>query len=53
MGNENIFCPLVEREISCVECMENTSLKSEAISEQYKAKKEWKEICNSCPYNKF
>lgn len=53
MANENVFCPLVDCEISCIECMENTSLKIEYISEQYKVKKDWKEICNNCPYNEL
>lgn len=51
--NSFIFCPLVEREIDIVDCMENRDTKEEVIPLEYKVKTNWKEICESCPYQDY
>lgn len=48
-----IFCPLVDKEIDVVDCMENRDTREEIIPEIYKAKTNWKEICDSCPYSNY
>ncbi len=45
-----IICPLVDREISCVDCMENCDVKDSSIPDEYKRKEDWKNICKACPY---
>lgn len=54
MENNNfILCPLVDREIDIVDCMENTMIRDECIPAEYKIKSDWKEICESCPYRDY
>lgn len=49
-NEEMVLCPLVDSEITPTDCMENRDLNENAIPEQYKAKPNWKEICNNCKY---
>lgn len=47
---ENPFCPLVERKIDCVDCMENRSIIISSIPARFKVKKNWETICENCRY---
>lgn len=49
---DRIICPLINIEISCVECMENQDTKEDFIPEIYKKLDNWKEVCKNCKYNK-
>ncbi len=51
--NDFIFCPLVDKKIDVVDCMENRDTKEEVIPAIYKVKTNWKEICDNCPYSKY
>ncbi len=54
MGNNNfIVCPLVDREIDIVDCMENRDIKEDSIPAEYKVKPNWKDICSTCPFSKY
>lgn len=53
MENDTIKCPLVDRVISIDDCMENREIKAEYIPEEYKKKKDWKEICQKCKYYNY
>lgn len=48
-----IFCPLVDKDIDIVDCMENRDIRDDVIPAEYRAKENWKDICAECPYNKF
>lgn len=51
--DDNIMCPLVERYIDPVDCMENRDIKDESIPAEYKQKEGWKEICRKCKYHNY
>ena len=53
MNDDKIFCPLVEKKIDIVDCMENCDIKDEYIPPEYKEKANWKEICSKCKYRKY
>ena len=49
-----VQCPLVDREISVDECVENVDVTDRFIAEQslpreFKTKSGWREICRACP----
>ena len=48
MPLDRVFCPLVDGEITKVDCMENRDIKDEYIPDEYKVKEDWKEICKNC-----
>lgn len=50
---EKIACPLIDRLISPVDCMENQALKEESIPPKFKKKENWKEICENCKYQEY
>ena len=48
-----VFCPLVDCVIDCMDCMENSDvvkgmLPEECLLDEYKQKKNWKDICKNC-----
>lgn len=47
---DEIFCPLVDKAITPIDCMENRGIKAEYIPEEYKQKKNWIDICQKCKY---
>lgn len=54
MENDSmILCPLVDRLIDAVDCMENRDIKDEFIPQEYKVKEDWKTICKNCPYHEY
>ena len=50
---DKITCPLVDKKISPVDCMENRAVKDEYIPAEYKQKEGWKDICRKCKYYNF
>lgn len=48
-----ILCPLVDRDITIDDCMENREIKEEYIPEEYKEKDDWKKICDKCIYSEY
>lgn len=54
MENDSmILCPLVDRLIDPVDCMENRDIKDVFVPQEYKAKEDWKTICKNCPYHEY
>ncbi len=53
MDRLTILCPLVEREIDAVDCMENRDTQESFIPEEFKKKNDWKELCKACQYNNY
>ncbi|MGN0585320.1 MAG: hypothetical protein ACI4JD_07685 [Ruminococcus sp.] len=49
-NDEKVLCPLIDKKISIVDCMENRETKDESIPEAYKQKTDWKNICRNCKY---
>ena len=47
---EEVKCPLVDDWIFPEDCMENQDVADEYIPEKYKKKKDWRKICNICPF---
>lgn len=57
-GEDGVKCPLIESEIKSSCCLENTMvvagfMDENTIRENFKAKENWKEICQTCKYFKF
>lgn len=46
------YCPLTEQNEDIVDCMENMDVKEEFIPARFKAKSNWKKICEDCPIHK-
>lgn len=48
-----VMCPLVERMIDDIDCIENQDCVNgllKSIPEEYTQKAHWKNICEQCPY---
>lgn len=57
-GTEYIMCPLVDQNISHVDCMENSDavdgiLKKETVPERFRQKADWEKICRKCQWHNF
>lgn len=50
INDEKVLCPLVDMQISVVECMENRETKEVFIPERFKEKADWKKVCQNCKY---
>lgn len=51
MKTDEIFCPLVEENITIDDCMENREIREASIPQKYKQKENWKDICKNCKYH--
>ena len=56
MGNEKIICPLIEKEVDIIECIENRDcadgiILESSMPEKYTIKDNWKDICKNCQYH--
>ena len=49
---DRIICPLVDKHIDIVDCMENRDTKIEFIPSEFKKKQNWEAICEQCKYHK-
>ncbi len=52
-----IMCPLVDKEIQDIDCVENSDIangmfKESNLPDIYKVKKNWREICQNCKNNR-
>ena len=50
---DKIMCPLVERLITAVDCMENQGIKDEFVPSEYKQKEDWREVCKNCKWYNY
>lgn len=48
-----VRCPLVDRFIEDIDCLENTSIAESSIPAEYKQKPDWKNICQKCPFRDY
>ena len=58
MEDRFINCPLVDRKIEDIDCMENREVVDENLVEQslpaeYKKKEDWKTICKKCKWHDY
>ena len=57
-GPDYVICPLVNRKIENIDCIENSDavdgmLKKDSIPEQFRSKPDWEEICRRCKWHKY
>lgn len=50
MKDDEVFCPLVDANVTIDDCTENREIREKYIPARFKAKKDWKEICKKCKY---
>lgn len=50
---ESVKCPLVDDWTDPADCMENQEVRDEAIPIRFRQKKNWKEICEACPFRDY
>ena len=50
---EFVKCPLVDNWVDPIDCLENQDIREESIPARFKAKPDWKEICNACPFRDY
>lgn len=50
---EKVKCPLVDDFIEAIDCMENQELSENSIPSRFRVKKEWRNICESCPFRNY
>lgn len=53
-----VFCPLVDAIIEDIDCIENRDIidgffKMSCLPDQYKVKKDFKEICKNCKWHNY
>lgn len=58
MDDRRVFCPLVDRKVEDIDCIENRDVVDGMIIEsslpdEYKRKKNWKEICRDCKWHNY
>ena len=58
MDDRIVFCPLVEAKIENIDCIEvrdvvNGAIKETFISEDYKKKENWKDLCKGCKWHNY
>ncbi|MDE5909853.1 MAG: hypothetical protein K2H52_14080 [Lachnospiraceae bacterium] len=56
--NDFVMCPLVNRMIQSIDCMENSDavdgiLKKDSIPEEYKELQNWEETCKNCKWHNY
>lgn len=58
MDDRWVFCPLVDRKIEDIDCIENRDIVDgmiveTSLPEEYKEKKDWKDICRKCSWHNY
>ena len=58
MDDKWVHCPLVDRKIEDIDCIENRDVVDDMIVEssmpdEYKRKENWKEICKKCSWHDY
>lgn len=57
-GPDYVVCPLVDRQIENIDCIENSDavdgmLKKNSIPERFRVKPDWEEICKRCRWHGY
>ena len=57
-GPDYVMCPLVDKEIENIDCIENSDavdgmLKKDSVPDRFKRKKDWEEICKNCKWHDY
>ena len=57
-GPDFVRCPLVDKEIENIDCIENSDavagiIKKETIPERFKKKPNWEKICEKCKWHGY
>lgn len=50
---DKVKCPLTDDWEADIDCMENQGIIESSIPERFKQKKNWKEICEACPFRNY
>ena len=50
---EKVKCPLTDDWEQNIDCLENQEVIESSIPERFKKKKNWKEICEKCPFRDY
>ena len=58
MDDRWVFCPLVDRKIEDIHCIENRDvvdgmLVESSLPDEYKRKINWKDICRKCQWHNY
>lgn len=58
MDDKWVECPLVDRDIEDIDCIENRDIVDgmiveSALPDEYKRKKDWKNICKNCKWHNY
>ena len=58
MDDRWVFCPLVDRKIEDIDCIENRDdvdgmLVESSLPDEYKRKINWKDICRKCQWHNY
>ncbi len=56
--DDKVLCPLVDAEIEDIDCIETHDAVSgiitlDSVSDEYKQKENWQEICRNCKYYEY
>lgn len=57
-GPDKVICPLVERKIESIDCIETADavdgmIRVEQVPSEYQEKKDWMEICRQCKWHGY
>lgn len=58
VGPDFVMCPLVDRRIENIDCIENSDavdgiVKKETVPVTFKQKSEWEQICKKCKWHGY
>ncbi len=58
MDDRYVFCPLVDKTIEDIDCIENRDVVEgmiieSALPDKYKKKENWKNICKNCEWHNY
>jgi hypothetical protein len=48
-----VKCPLADDWIEDIDCLENQGIADRCIPDRFKAKPNWKAICEACPFRDY
>ena len=56
--DDKILCPMVDKEIDDIDCIENRDVADgvitiDSIPKEYTLKQNWKDICKNCKYHNY
>lgn len=50
VADEKVLCPLIDKKIDPVDCMENQAVKDSSVPDKFKISPDWRKICENCKY---